>query len=151
LLTPFVRLLLLTGGSIAAVDTLSGEKERGTLETLLTTGASRTDIVRAKQLAIMALGFALVAVNAANLIAYLVLGLVPLSDRLALSLAPLDVALIALPRAPLTALTANALLLLSGRTASYRDFQAAFFPVLLLFLAPALPAMLPGMQLRSAA
>ena len=150
MLMPFVLLLLLTGGSIAAVDTLSGEKERGTLETLLTTAATRHDIVRAKQLAIALLGFGLVIVNAANLLAYVVLGVVPLPESLALSLAPFDLVLIVLLLAPLTALTASALLLLSGRTSSYRDYQVAFFPLLLVFLAPALASMLPGMELRSA-
>ena len=40
-LTPMLVLLMLSGGSIVAADTISGEKERGTLETLLTTSARR--------------------------------------------------------------------------------------------------------------
>jgi len=46
-LLPLVLGLMLAGGGIIAADTISGEKERGTLETLLTTAASRTEIVRA--------------------------------------------------------------------------------------------------------
>jgi len=56
ILLPFVLLLMLSGGSIIAADTISGEKERGTLETLLTSAAGRRDIVRAKLLAIVVVG-----------------------------------------------------------------------------------------------
>ena len=40
-LTPLLLLLMLSGGSVVAADTIAGEKERGTLETILTTGARR--------------------------------------------------------------------------------------------------------------
>lgn len=150
LLMPFVLLLLLTGGSIAAVDTLSGEKERGTLETLLTTGLTRAEIIRAKLLAIVALGLVLVTVNAANLVTYLVIGVLELPAGLALSVAPLDALLVLLLLVPLAVLVAGALLFLSGRVDGYKDFQIAFFPVMLAFVALAAPAALPGMELRSA-
>ncbi|MEX2466145.1 MAG: CPBP family glutamic-type intramembrane protease [Gemmatimonadota bacterium] len=149
-LTPFVLLLMLTGGSIAAVDTLSGEKERGTLESLLTTGLSRTEIVRAKLLAIACLGLVLVLVNAANLLVYLVIGVLDLPENLAFGLAPLDVGLVLLLLTPLAVLVAAALLLLSGRVDGYKEFQIAFFPLLLAFVALSVAGMLPGMELRSA-
>lgn len=150
LLMPFVLLLLLTGGSIAAVDTLSGEKERGTLETLLTTGLTRSEIIQAKLLAIVTLGLVLVTVNTANLVTYLVIGVLELPAGLALSVAPLDALLVLLLLVPLAVLVAGALLLLSGRVDGYKDFQIAFFPVMLAFVALAAPAALPGMELRSA-
>jgi sodium transport system permease protein len=149
-LTPFVLLLMLTGGSIAAVDTLSGERERGTLESLLTTGLSRTDIVRAKLLAIVSLGLALVVVNVANLLLYLVIGVLELPAHLAFDLAPLDAGLVLLLLTPLAVLVAAALLLLSGRVDGYKEFQIAFFPLMLAFVALSVAAMMPGMELRSA-
>jgi len=148
-LTPFVLLLMLTGGSIAAVDTLSGEKERGTLESLLTTGLSRTDIVRGKLLAIVCLGFALVLVNTVNLLLYLVFGVLELPPHLAFGLAPVDVGLVLLLLTPLAVLVAAALLLLSGRVDGYKEFQIGFFPLLLGFVALSAAAMMPGMDLRS--
>ncbi len=149
-LTPFVLLLLLTGGSIAAVDTLSGERERGTLETLLTTGLHRWEIVRAKLLAIVVLGLVVVTTNAANLLLYLGLGLFQLPDGLSLDVAPLDALLVLALLAPLAVLVGSALLLLSGRVDGYKDFQIAFFPVVLVFVALAVPGSLPGMDLHSA-
>ena len=58
ILTPLLLFLMLSGGSIVAVDAISGEKERGTLETLLTTAARRSEIVNAKQLAVITVGVA---------------------------------------------------------------------------------------------
>jgi len=40
-ITLLLMLFILTGGAIVATDSIAGEKERGTLETLLTTAASR--------------------------------------------------------------------------------------------------------------
>src|SRR5690606_35560295 len=129
---------------------LAGERDRGTLETLLTTAADRRDIVRAEQLAILISGLALVLVNAASLAAWVVLAAVRPPGNLVFALGFGDVLLMALLLAPLAALTASALLLLSGRSSSYRDYQVAFFPLVLLFLAPCVAAMLPDMELRSA-
>src|SRR6516164_4546692 len=47
-LTLFLAMMMFTGGAVAAMDIIAGEKERGTLETLLTTAAGRQEIVSAK-------------------------------------------------------------------------------------------------------
>ncbi len=149
-LTPFLLLLMLTGGSIMAVDAISGEKERGTLETLLATGASRTEIVSAKQLAIIVVGVAVAVINILNLLLYLVVGLFELPDNFAVALSFLDLLLLLALFLPLTVLISNALLLLSGYAKSYKEYQIYFFPLLLAFLAPSVAGLLPGMDLRSA-
>ncbi|MEJ2203576.1 MAG: ABC transporter permease subunit [Gemmatimonadota bacterium] len=149
-LTPFLLLLMLTGGSIMAVDAISGEKERGTLETLLATGASRTEIVSAKQLAIIVVGVAVAVINILNLLLYLVLGLFQLPENFAVSLSLLDLVLLLVLFLPLTVLISNALLLLSGYAKSYKEYQIYFFPLLLAFLAPSVAGVLPGMDLHSA-
>ncbi|NCG33910.1 MAG: ABC transporter permease subunit, partial [Proteobacteria bacterium] len=149
-LTPFLLLLMLSGGSIMAVDTISGEKERGTLETLLTTAAARSDIVTAKMMGVIAVGIAVAAINILNLLLYLVLGIVDLPEQFAIALSPLDLVLFLILFLPLTVLVASALLLLSGYAKSYKEYQIYFFPLFLVFLVPSLAGMLPGMDLRSA-
>ena len=149
-LTPFLLLLMLTGGSIMAVDAISGEKERGTLETLLTTAAARSDIVTAKLLGIVAVGIAVAVVNILNLLVYVVLGVVDLPENFAVALSALDLVLLLLLFLPLTVLISSALLLLSGYAKSYKEYQIYFFPLFLVFLVPSLAGMLPGMDLRSA-
>jgi len=149
-LTPFLLLLMLTGGSIMAVDAISGEKERGTLETLLTTAAARSDIVTAKLLGIVVVGIAVAVVNILNLLVYLVLGVVELPENFAVALSALDLVLLLILFLPLTLLISSALLLLSGYAKTYKEYQIYFFPVFLAFLVPSLAGMLPGMDLRSA-
>lgn len=150
LLTPMLLLLMLTGGSVVAADAIAGEKERGTLETLLTTAASRDEIVWAKQLAIIAVGVTIALINVLNLLVYLEIGLFELPEQVAVSVSPVTLVLLLLLFLPLTALVSSALLLVSGYTKSYREYQINFFPVLLLFMVPSLAAALPGIDLRSA-
>ncbi len=148
-LTPLLLLLMLTGGSIMAVDAISGEKERGTLETLLTTAAARSDIVKAKLLGIIAVGIAVAVINILNLLVYVVLGVVDLPENFAVALSAVDLVLLLVLFLPLTVLISSSLLLLSGYAKSYKEYQIYFFPLFLVFLVPSLAGMLPGMELRS--
>ncbi|MEO1088411.1 MAG: ABC transporter permease subunit, partial [Acidobacteriota bacterium] len=59
----FLMLFLIVGGSVVAADTLAGEKERGTLETLLGTSASRREIISAKLASIFCLGLVITAIQ----------------------------------------------------------------------------------------
>ncbi len=150
ILTPLLLLLMLTGGSIVAVDAISGEKERGTLETLLTTAATRAEIVWAKLFAVVVVGLAVAAVNVANLGVYLGLGVVDLPPSMAISLDAGRIIVLFFLFVPLAVVVAAALLLLSGLSKSYREYQIYFFPVFLTFIIPAAAPVLPGMELRSA-
>ena len=150
ILTPLLLFLMLSGGSIVAVDAISGEKERGTLETLLTTAAHRSEIVNAKQLAVITVGVAVTVINLLNLLVYVVFGLIELPQNLAVDLSAASLLILLGLFLPLTVLVSSALLLLSGYAKSYKEYQMYFFPLFLLFILPALFATLPGMDLRSA-
>lgn len=149
-LMPFLVLLMLSGGSIVAVDAISGEKERGTLETLLTTAADRKEIVRAKLLAVIAVGLAVAVINVVNLLVYLVVGLLELPSSFAVEMSLVDLILLLILSLPVAVLVAAALLLLSGAARSFKEFQIYFYPVFLAFVLPSLAAILPGIELRSA-
>ncbi|MGD8361529.1 MAG: ABC transporter permease subunit [Gemmatimonadota bacterium] len=148
-LTPFLVVLMLSGGSIVAVDAICGEKERGTLETLLTTAASRTDIVRAKLLAVIVVGLAVAVINVANLLVYIVLGVLDLPPDFVVEIDPLGLLLLLALLVPVAVLVAAALLLLSGASKSYREYQVFFFPVFVAFVVPSFAAGLPGIDLHS--
>jgi sodium transport system permease protein len=141
--------LMLSGGSIVAADAIAGEKERGTLETLLTTSARRAQIVDAKLLSIIAVGVAVSLVNLANMLLYMVIGVVELPQNFAVRPSPLALGMVLLLMLPLTVLVASALLMLSGYSKSYKEYQIYFFPVFWIFVLPSLAGMLPGMDLRS--
>ena len=149
ILTPLLVLLMLGGGAVVAADAISGEKERGTLETLLTTAATRRQVVGAKLLSIVVLGLAVTAVNVLNLLAYVVLGVVEVPPRFAVDLPPEALVLLLLLYAPVALLVGALLLLLSGYAKSYKEYQIYAIPSTLLILVPSLAAALPGIELRS--
>ena len=148
--TLLLLMFLFTGGAVVAQDTLAGEKERGTLETLLTTAASRREIVTAKLLLILTVALTITTIQVGNLLACARLQLIPSAARLADVVTPALALGLLLFLLPLAALISAALLLVSGYAKSYREAQFNFMPILLLTAMPALAATLPGISLRSA-
>jgi len=148
-LTLFLLLFILSGGSVVATDTLAGEKERGTLETLLTTAVSRREVIVAKLLLILAVALMITLIQVANLLVYVGFKLVPAPENFAAAITPARAGLLLLLYLPVVALASSVLLLTSGRAKTYKEAQLYFFPVFLLGLIPTLAPMLPGVKLRS--
>ena len=146
----YVLLFMLTGGSVVAADTIAGEKERGTLETLLTTAIKRSEIVTAKQLLIILVGIGIALIQLLNFFVYIKFDIIELPESFAVDLSGGQILLLTLLFLPLAALTSSILLWLSGRSQTYKEFQIAFFPVFLLCALPAAMSVLPGISLRSA-
>jgi len=149
-LTLLVVFLVFSGGAVVAIDSVAGEKERGTLETLLTTALGRGEIVAAKHLAILAVALAITAIQVLNLLLYVGLGLIRLPEGFVVDITPATGLLVFLLLLPAVALLATVLLLISGLARSYKEAQLYFLPAFLAGLVPALAAALPGIGLRSA-
>ncbi len=150
LLTAIIVMMMLTGGSIVATDALAGEKERGTLETLLTTAASRVEIVTAKNLSILAVAFATGVLNIANIVVWMQLDVIAAPAGLKLVIPVGAGLLLLLLYAPAAVLLSSSLLLVSGRSKTYKEAQLLFAPVMLVAMAVAAIPVLPGVELRSA-
>src|SRR2546423_527958 len=149
-ITLFLVMMMFTGGAVASMDIISGEKERGTLETLLTTAVGRSEIVAAKQLAITSVALIITLMQGLNFLIYIKLRVIALPRDFDLQL-PTGMALtLLLLFIPLAATIASVLLMISAYAKSYKESQMYFFPVYLLSLLPALAAVLPGVELRSA-
>ncbi|MEX2531076.1 MAG: ABC transporter permease subunit [Gemmatimonadota bacterium] len=142
--------LMLLGGSAVATDTLAGEKERGTLTTLLTSAASRGEIVSGKLLAIMAVALAIALVQILNLWVYLGLGIIDPSQGFSVTISPGLALGLFMVYLPMVALTAAVLLLTSAHARSYKEAQLYMTPVLLGMSIPTLAPLLPGISLQSA-
>ncbi len=142
--------LLIAGGSVVASDSLAGEKERGTLETLLTTAVSRVEIVVAKQLSILLVALGMTALQLSAIWFYIGSGLIDLPAGVDLPLTPGLAGLLFLLYLPVAALIASVLLVASAYSKSYKEAQIYFLPVFVLGIAPTLAAMIPGTTLRSA-
>ena len=148
--TAMAILFILTGGSIIATDSIAGEKERGTLETLLTTAVGRSEIVTGKLLSILAVALVITVIQVANLLVYVGFGVIPTPESFALEVSGVSAALMFVTLLPAAALVAAVLLLTSGMARTYKEAQLYFFPVFMIGLALSMAAVLPGIELRSA-
>jgi sodium transport system permease protein len=150
MITVLLLFFMMMAGAMVATDLIAGEKERGTLETLLTSGATRVEIVTAKQLVIMAVTLTITCIQALNLLIYVGLRIIPVPANLAQAAPPHIALLLLLLFLPVTGLISSVLLLTSGFAKTYKEAQMYFTPVFLVGLAPALVPMLPDLTLRSA-
>jgi sodium transport system permease protein len=143
-------LFMVSGASIAAGDALAGEKERGTLETLLTTSAGRLEIVGAKLLLVLTVGLVIAACSVGGALGWILLGVGGVSGQVAVAFTPAALVLILVLLAPVAALVSALLLLVSGHARTYREAQLWYLPVTLGLFVPTLSPLLPAVSLRSA-
>jgi len=149
-LTAFLVMFLLTGGSVVALDIVAGEKERGSLETLLTTAARHGEIVAAKQLTIVLVAILITVIHIANILAYVTFRIIKMPEDFVIEAPPGTVVTLLLLFIPVAAFVSSILLMLSAYAKTYKEAQLYFFPVYLLCLTPSFAAVLPGVSLRSA-
>jgi sodium transport system permease protein len=146
----FVLLIwMAAAGSIAAMDIIAGEKERGTLETLITSAAGRAEIVTAKQLTISTVALAITLIQTLNALFYVKLNIIQLPENYSLSISAGSILQLLSLYIPMAAAVSAALLIISAHSKTYKEAQLHFFPFYLVSLVPALAAVLPGLRLRS--
>jgi len=140
---------LVAAGSIVAMDIIAGEKERGTLETLITSGAGRAEIATAKHLAIWTVGLFITSAQILYALIYIRLRVIQLPPNFAIDLSAQSIAQLFVLFVPLAAAIAAALLIVSAYAKTYKEAQLHFFPLFMGSLVPALAAVLPGLKSRS--
>jgi sodium transport system permease protein len=152
---PYVLFLLcLTGAMAPATDIGAGEKERGTLETLLISPIDRNKIVMGKFLTI---GFAGTMTALLTVGSMVIWGLV-LSQGMAIKfvadfmaqIAMHDFLLIFLMLVPVVAIFAAVLLSISIYAKSFKEAQSYMGPMSILVVIPIMLALLPGVELKGA-
>ena len=146
----FLPLLLiimtLLGTFYPAIDMAAGEKERGTLETLLTAPVPPRQIVVGKFLAVALIGVVAAALNLASMLLTFQTGLFQLGGSLDIEFAlpwP-SVLIIFATLIPLAVLFASLFLGIALRSRSFKEAQTALTPVYLLVMLPALLPVFPG-------
>lgn len=141
--------VLLGGASHAALAAFAGERESGTLETLLVHPVPSLVVVAAKYAAVLAVGVAALALNAASVVACLAAGADALGGPRDSGLA-LDAARVAaagLAFVPAAVLVCALLCAACGRARTFREGQSLLLPLLLLTIVPTLPALQPDLRL----
>jgi sodium transport system permease protein len=149
-LTALLVLFMLVGGGSIASDSIAGEKERGTLETLLSAGAGRLAIITSKLLIVLTATLATTVVQVANLYVCVALGLVDASQALGSNVTWGTALLLVALYLPVSALISSVLVLTFGMAGSYKEAQLYFLPVTIIGPVLALAPALPGIELRSA-
>lgn len=153
-----VILLCLTGGMYPAMDLTAGEKERGTMETILSSPISRLDLVLGKFFLVLTASLVTAALSVLSMgisfwgVQHLrVIDVGKNPDAAAMQLqvklpAVLSVFLMALP---LAVLFSAGLITISLFAKSYKEAQSYVSPLMILVILPAVAAMLPGVELTA--
>ena len=144
-LLPYILLTLsVLGGMYAAVDLTAGEKERGTMQTLLVAPIRPSEIVVAKFLAVWLLSMLSLVANLASL-SLTVSRLLP-ADVPGVGAANLLLALGVL--VPVTLTTAAVFLTLASFARDFRDGQTLLTPVYMAVVLPAAVVAVPTITLN---
>jgi sodium transport system permease protein len=167
-IVPYIIIILCFSGAMyPAMDLTAGEKERGTMETLLCSPVARVDIVLGKFLMVLtgslsAMCFMLVSMGVTAAIggslilgggtvaraavgvaqARATMGVIPMIDPLGL----LGVLAMVLPVAVLFAAVAFTVALFAK---SYKEAQSYLAPLMIVVIMPAVLGMLPGIDLNA--
>ena len=148
---PYMFIIFCFMGSMyPGIDLGAGEKERGTLETLLSSPASRMEVVLGKFLVVGLIGLTSALVAMVGMwFAFQQIGDMPpemteaISDILSLKIVVLIVTLLI----PIEAFFAGTILALSIYAKSFKEAQSIITPLNIAVIIPAAIALMPGMEL----
>ena len=152
----FLPLLLvmmtLLGAFYPAIDMAAGEKERGTLETLLTAPVPASEIVAGKFVAVALIGMAAAVANLASMLLTFQSGIFRLGTaaQIRFTLPAGAALLVLLALIPLSVLFAATFLGLAVRAQSFKEAQNALTPAQLVATLPLLVVTLPGIDFTPA-
>ncbi|MET3132306.1 sodium transport system permease protein [Oxalobacteraceae bacterium GrIS 1.11] len=149
---PYILLMVCQMAAMyPSIDLGAGEKERGTLETLLLAPVPRGAIVLAKFLVLFSVSLtsALLMVASLGVIMLFFGGAMPGElTLLARSIGAADLAMVALMLVPTAAIFSAILLSISIYAKSYKEATGLISPLLLLTMLPVTVGMLPGVELN---
>ena len=150
---PYIFVLFcFMGGLYPAIDLAAGEKERGTLETLLSSPASRFQIVIGKFSVVVLAGLFSAAISIVGLfiavMQFKAVGLPPeINEVVSAILNPVVIALMLSLLLPLSMFFAAVMLSLSIFAKSFKEAQSLITPLNIVIIVPVLLGLLPGIEL----
>ena len=144
-----IILMTMQGAMFPAISLAAGEKEQKTLETLLSSPASRMELVTGKFGVIVLTGIISALLSLIGL--YYGMSMGELGNRLKqimdLSISVNDIVLALLLVVPLALVFAGVLLTISVFARSYREAQSYMGPLMMVVIIPAFASFLPGVEL----
>lgn len=144
----FLIFLCLSGAMYPAMDITAGEKERGTMETLLCCPAARTDIVIGKFLTVLTGSLSAVVFSLISMGTSLYL-FVAGTHALGLpTIDPVGVLGVLAMVVPVAVLFSSMLLTVSLFAKSFKEAQTYLTPMIFIVVIPMIMGMLPGVELN---
>jgi sodium transport system permease protein len=141
-----IVVMCLTGAIYPAVDLTAGEKERGTLETLLTSPVARTQLVAGKGLVVLTVSLATAVLSiCSNGSVFLFINSSKMA-KLPVALDPLALAGVFVVMMPLAVFVAALAVAMGSFARSSKEANTYLQPMLLLAIVPAALAALPGVD-----
>jgi sodium transport system permease protein len=162
----FFLLLAFTGAMYPAMDLTAGEKERGTMETLLCSPAARVDLVLGKFLMILTASLGTVVCSLISTTLTLTIGGAVLAQKIAaggtanaqrtadrinsmVTLDPVGLVGVIGMVLPMVVLFAAGLFAISLFAKSFKEAQSYVSPLIIVIILPAMIGMLPGVELNA--
>ena len=149
-IVPYVLILLcFTGAMYPAMDLTAGEKERGTMETLLCSPVARLDLVLGKFLMVLTGSLAATALSVCSMGITLLLAhraMSGLGDRIP-PIAPLGILGVFALVLPMSVLFSAVEFTVALFARSFKEAQSYVSPLMIFVFLPAMIGMLPGIEL----
>lgn len=148
-----IMIMALTGAMYPAIDLTAGEKERGTLETLLVSPASRGEISSGKFLAVFTASLVTAIVSTVSMVISAGTSFAKFKEAGEIGkeaiffISPLSILVLFLLIIPYCCLASSILLSLSLFAKSYKEAQSYISPLLIIIIMPAMASFLPGLEL----
>jgi sodium transport system permease protein len=148
---PYILLILsLTGAMYTAMDITAGEKERGTLETILVSPIPRWQLATGKLATILTTSFVstlLALISMTATMAYVTAGAGSTGGGFGLQIAPVTIVVTLLMMIPTAVMFSAILMSLSLAAKTYKEAQSYVTPFMMVVIMPALVSFLPGIEL----
>jgi sodium transport system permease protein len=148
-----VILLCLTGAMYPAIDLTAGEKERGTIETILSSPISRLDLVLGKFLLVFSASLVSAVLSVTSMgLSFAILGHSHLmkssgEQSLNLNLGLTSVVAVFFMALPLAVLFSAVLMTIALFAKTYKEAQSYLTPLTFLVVIPAVASVMPGVEL----
>jgi sodium transport system permease protein len=148
-----VILLCLTGAMYPAIDLTAGEKERGTIETVLSSPISRFDLVMGKFLLVFSASLVSAILSVTSMgTSFAILGHSQVmhssgGQSLNLNLGPVSVVAVFFMALPLAVLFSAVLMTIALFAKTYKEAQSYLTPLTFLVVIPAVASVMPGVEL----
>jgi sodium transport system permease protein len=153
----FIIILCLTGAMYPAMDLTAGEKERGTMETILCSPIARTDLVLGKFFMVLTASLATAFLSIISMAmsflwarkSFAAMAAHGQGNPFTVALDPRGVFAVVVMVLPLSVLFSAALLAIALFAKSYREAQTYVTPLTFIVILPAIASVLPGIELNA--